>query len=355
MTEMQAIAALTGDAVLYRNLQPYDSSLPGLAELRVPLGLAPGVLPRKRDLDYGRVVWTIVQQMQAHRSSEPLRALLVVGDTDNDRFMAEHLRTASGLPVLAFIGADRPAEPADYSWQGNTATATRWALLDRWLAEGHSQAALPAAILPQTALLLDIDKTLLGPRGRNHQAIDAARAEAALLIAQDMLGSELDVSQFEEQYAALCHSEFHGLTLDNQDYTVFMALLATSSVLPLEAVRRGRDNGSLDSFGAVLAASAARMPPTLAALHAEIAAAYRAGDPTPFKAFRYAEFAATVARMRDGRLRLCREVLDFTRHMLAQGTLCLAASDKPAESALPSPAQAADGLLPLHRTAAYVG
>jgi len=79
-----------------------------------------------------------------------------------------------------------------------------------------------------------------------------------------------------------------------------------------------------------------------------------AGDPTPFTQFRRAELETTAARMADGRLTLSNELFTLGRRLQAQRALILAASDKPAESALPTPEQQAAGFLPLHRTPAML-
>jgi hypothetical protein len=341
------IADLTGDAVLYRDLQPYDANLPGLAQLREPLGLPPAVLPRKRDAAYARVMGALLEHMRERAAAPPLRLLLVVGDTANDRLLAQHLRASSGLPVYAFIGADALSKPSGLTYEGDTATATRWSLLAEWLTQLEAGGGQP---WQQAALLLDIDKTLLGPRGRNDQAIDGARAAAALDVARSLPNFALDEAVFEQHYATLCGSDYHGLTLDNQDYTVFAALLLTGGVLSLDALRAQRADGTPRSFGLLLEVVEGRISPALATPYAAVRTAHEAGDPSPFKAFRRAELAATLARMSDGRLTLCREVVEAARMLRERGVLCLAASDKPAESALPAPEQVAAGLAPLHRT-----
>lgn len=350
------IADLTGDLVIYRDLQPCAVDMPGLAQLRTVLGLPPDLLPRKRDIDYARVMLALLTQIQQRRSTSPLRTLLVIGDTPNDRQMAAHLRAVSGLPVFAFIGTDRNDSAPALSWDGDTASATRWALLPEWLEQlrlrgvvDDSRNAWNAA-----ALLLDIDKTLLGPRGRADRPIDEARAEGAIQVALELFGTSFDPTGFQRLYATLCQSEYHSLTLDNQDYVVFITLLLAADVINLAALRQGMADGTLTTFAQVLAAVAKRLPPTLTALHAEVQAAHQAGDPTPFKAFRHAEFAATVARMADGRLTFCGEVVAAAQTLIAQGALCIAASDKPSEASLPTPQQAASGLLPLHHTSALV-
>lgn len=358
-TDYLTIASLTGELVVYRNLEPCDATLPGLAQLRARLGLPPHVLPRKRDADYARVIFEMLRHRQAQRSDQPLQVLLVLGDTNNDRWMAAHLRTASGLPVFAFIGDDDLAEEPGYTWEGDSATATRWALLPEWYGEVTGRCAADNGELPweQTALLLDIDKTLLGPRGRCDDAINEARAEAVLRVAQVLFGPELDVAAFNTIYSIICRSEFHDLTLDNQDYIAYITLLLAQGILPAQEFLAGLQDGRYSTFTRLLDAAGPRIPriSLLSTLHANVAAAHAAGDPTPFKDFRRTEFAATVARMADGRLTFCREVVALARLLVAHGVLCLAASDKPAESALPTPEQAAAGLLPLHHMPARLG
>jgi hypothetical protein len=357
MSNYHTIAELTCDAVLYRDLRPYDSELPTLDDLRDSLGLPPDLLPRKRDAAYGRVLFEVLCRAHERRNDLPLMLLLVVGDSANDRKMAEHLRAASGLPVLAFIGTEQADSEPRMTWEGDTASASRWSLLDEWLDEVVQRFAPDVGALPwtQTALLLDIDKTLLGPRGRNDAAINNVRAEAALHVARELLGPDLDAATFGATYDELCREEFHTLTLDNQDYVVYITLLVMQEVLTLDNVRRGIADGSLADFALLLAAVDAQVPPELQALHAEIHAAHARGDPTTFKAFRYAEFATTVAWMTDGRLVLCREVMEMAQRLAERGVLCMAASDKPDQSAMPSEEQATAGMQPLHRTSAVLG
>ena len=50
----------------------------------------------------------------------------------------------------------------------------------------------------------------------------------------------------------------------------------------------------------------------------------------------------------------CGDIFELCRRLAERGALLLAASDKPAESAIPSPEQLAAGMRPLHRTPARV-
>lgn len=345
------IADLTADRVFYRDLEPCDPSLPGLGALREQLGLPAGMLPRKREPSYARVALALAAAAQAGRGGPSLEAMVVIGDTENDRLLTSFLADLPGAPAAyGFIGVDRPVAAATLTWDGPVATATRWALLHPWAAELEARGVR----WDRAALLIDIDKTLLGPRGRGDGAIDEARAEGALAVAEQLLGPGLDTPLFRRVYAELCRREWHGFTLDNQDYVVSTALLISGGALSFDQLRADLAAGRLAGFAAMLDAVTAQVPPALAGLHAELRERVAAGDPTPFKQFRRAEFVATVARMADGRLTLCGELFALAERLIAAGALCLATSDKPAESALPSPEQAARGMLPLHRSPAEV-
>lgn len=343
------IADLTGDVVLYRDLEPCDPTLPRLDDLRAGLGMPGGPPPRKRDQAYARVILALARAAQAARGGPALTSLAVIGDTENDRLLAGHLASLGELPAYGFIGEDRPVAPEALSWQGDVATATRWHLIDPWAAQLEARGVDWA----RCGLLIDIDKTLLGPRGRSDGAIDDARAEGALAVAAS-LAPDLDVPAFRRVYGELCRKEWHPFTLDNQDYVVATALLVTTGTVALDELRAEVEAGDPGGFAGLLANSAELVPPGLAPLHAELLARVEAGDPTPFKAFRRAELTATVARMADGRLTLCGVLFELFQSLAARGALCMAASDKPAESAIPTAAQLAAGVLPLHHTLAVV-
>ncbi len=349
---MQAtIADLTADRVFYRDLEPCDPQLPRLRDLARALGIPGDQPPRKREPAYAHAALAIAQAAQAQRDGSALSALVVIGDTANDRLLAEFTRTHCNFPAYAFIGADRPMAPEELAWEGDTAIATRWALLHLWATE----LARRGIDWATTALLIDIDKTLLGPRGRSDGAIDDARAEGALAVAAEICGPDLPIAAFRRIYADLCHLDWHGFTLDNQDYVTATALLASTGTIDLEDLRMRVAAPEPFTFAELLADTAERTLPALAPLHAELSRLVAIGDPTPFKAFRRAEFRATLERMADGRLTIGAELLALGHALAERGALIMAASDKPAESALPTPEQAAAGMLPLHRAPATIG
>jgi hypothetical protein len=351
MSNRASIADLTENRVLYRDLRPCDPQLPTIDVLRAAVGLHDGYLPRKRDREYARVVLPIMQAAQQLRGGEPLTHCLVIGDTDNDRLLATYLDELKQIRSYGFIGVDRPAEVEQFQQEGVISVGNRWALLKRW----GTQLAASGVQWTTTALLIDIDKTLLGPRGRTDTAIDDARAAGAVAVAREVLGTGFDQVTFRGVYDRLCQKSYHHFTLDNQDYVVYTALLIASGTLSLADLEENLTVGRITSFPGLLAASTGAVPDLLTQLHETIRERVAAGDPTPFKQFRSAELAETVARMADGRLTLCKELFTFAGELVEQGALCMAASDKPAEASLPSAAQREAGMLPLHWVPAVIG
>lgn len=341
---------LTGDAVVFRDLQPCDPGLPRLAELLSTVGLPPGPPPRKRDAPYARVLLALAKAAQARRGGPSLRTLAVIGDTDNDRRLASFLREAGPCRSYGFIGEDRAGADAAMSWLGDTATATRWELVGTWAAEVERRGGDWA----RAVVFVDIDKTLLGPRGRTDLAVDDARVAGALAVARELLGPALDPEAFRDVYRELCRKEWHPFTLDNQDYVAATALLIAAGAASLERLRADVAAGCA-SFAGLLSATSGTVRPPVAALHGQLRERVDTGDPTPFKAFRRAELVASLERMGDGRITLCGVVFDLCRELAARGALLIAASDKPAESAIPSPELADAGVLPLHRMPARLG
>ena len=56
-----------------------------------------------------------------------------------------------------------------------------------------------------TAVVVDLDKTALGARGRNDHVIDRARVEAVRRTIKDLLGDDLSAREFRVAYDLLNH------------------------------------------------------------------------------------------------------------------------------------------------------
>ena len=171
-----AVSEFLGDSIVYRGLEPADRRLSGLAALQSSLGLRPGRVPRKNEADYARVVVSILQQ--ARRLDAPraaLQRLIFVGDTRlSDGTAFANICQVGGWPGIAFIGSEN-SQPAGFELlpqeKGGLYLSNRWAGLaefDRHCA-GHG-----FPVDENTVIVVDLDKTTLGARGRNAQVIDAA-------------------------------------------------------------------------------------------------------------------------------------------------------------------------------------
>jgi len=368
MPAKSSLYELFGDLVVYRDLNPVDSRLPLFEAVWAELGLPGATRPRKHEPDYAQTMaWFLRRARDIERPGTTIQELVYLGDTvlsDGNAF--RNLLSAGGWRGWAFIGAEKD-EALAVSEQDNIYTANRWTALapfSTWMLEQG------ATLDAHTAVIIDIDKTALGARGRNDGAIDRARVTAIEAIVAEALGPAFDPASFRRAYAELNQSRYHSFTADNQDYLAYTCLILGSGVSTLEELRSEIAAGRLANTQDLMAqvdAQRDRLPSqVLKDLHDDIYGRVKAGDPTPFKVFRRREYLETTARMGNlpdnvplarrllEEICLTQEVIDVGRWFLARDCLVMALSDKPDEATMPSPEAAIQGHLPLHRTATHV-
>ncbi len=362
------VSEFLGDRIVYRNLVPADDSLPSLDDLRSGLGIPAGHTPRKSDPDYARVIVSLLRA--ARRQDSPtatIQRLAFVGDTrllDGTAFA--NICAAGGWSGFAFIGSENEKPPSVDLIPSDGGTSLY--LSNRWSALAEFDRHCTTQGLPvdeNAAVVIDLDKTALGARGRNAQVIDAARVRAVQVTVAGILGESFHPAAFQVAYDRLNQPEFHAFTLDNQDYLAYICLILGSGLYGVDELVRRVSQGVLSSFRQFIDSVQMRLgdlPPALRAVHAEIYANVLAGDPTPFKPFRRSEYRETVARLGcfddDSPVeQLLRDEIVITqevRHMAlawrARGALLFGLSDKPDEASLPTPQLAAQGYRPIHRT-----
>lgn len=363
-----SVSEFLADRIVYRNLEPADPRLPSLESLRVRLGLPEGQIPRKSEPDYARVIVELLQQAQRQDAPHTaIRKLVLIGDTrllDGTAF--ENICQAGGWPGLAFIGSETRQPPAveiiPLANEQSLYLANRWAAMqefDRYC-EGRGM-----PIGEDTAVVIDLDKTAIGARGRNSQTIDQARVRAVHITVASILGESFNATAFQRAYDQLNQPEFHPFTADNQDYLAYICLVLGSGLYDLEDVVRQVRSGKMTSFRQFIdhaEAQAVNLPSALEQVHRQIYANVVRGDPTPFKSFRRNEFLETVGRMgilgdADPTEKLLAEEIVITQEVRAmalewreRGALLFGLSDKPDEASLPTPEQAARGYRPIHQT-----
>ncbi len=354
------LSDVMGQRVIYRNLAPVMPGLAGLRDLWQQVGLDRYVIPRKTSMEYARIVWLILQDAQRLRGEpQPLERVLLIGDSArNDGAVARNM--GQEHPSRAFIGLDALPEPRRVEIDGDMMTANRWDALAEmvtWLdSSGFS-------CDERTAVLVDIDKTIIGARGRNDRIIDLARVRAAERTAAGALGADLNVQAFRELYARLNRPECHWLTEDNQDYVAYLSVLVAGGACPdktfweMLSERRFAD---ILGFCDWCESRAERMPVGLLGAHREVCEGLAQQDPTPFKSFRRDEFRETIALMNvlpddadasavlDSEIVITAEVLDVCRTLSDRGALVFGLSDKPDEASLPTPEAAERGLQAIH-------
>ena len=371
---------LFGDLVILRNLTPFDTRLPGLADAWQEMGLPGPRTPRKHEPEYARAsVWFVRRARALDLPDTPVRELLFIGDTamaDGNAFRS--LARAGGWPGWCFIGSEKLSQPAEFVQQADNVTlSNRWAGLGEWLASAKAAGARMDA---GTAVVIDMDKTAVAARGRNAPVMDAARIEGVERTVASSLGDAYNRDLFLTAYNTLNDPVFHPFTADNQDYLAYICLVLGAGLVELDALVADVQAGRMSSFRQFIDWSDGQSgsagdrnpvfpkkpgfsepPAGLQAIHRDVYTLVLAGDPTPFKAFRRNEYLCTAARfgslpvdapvaqMLAEQVCITQEVREAALWLKARGCLLLTMSDKPDEATIPTPELAAQGYLPIHR------
>ena len=361
------LADFFGDMVIYRNLEPLEKKLPGLKAAAYRMGLTNDAIPRKFDPDYAKAtLWFAEEAQHLRKVATPLREVLFIGDTFlNDCQAYRNLVKRSGWQGACFIGADRleHAPAVEIDKETMLHNANRWSALGDWIqwvvAQGFK-------LDQRTLLIVDIDKTILGAKGRNDSVIDRARLEGIYHTMDAVLGENFDRAAFEKQYTSLNRARYHTLTADNQDYLAYICLVLNTGLIDFDELLSEIDSNSLNNFEQFIRwvdsrlMSRSGLTEAFRQVHEAVRASLHVGDPTPFKQFRREEFLSTVSRMGNApdeaavdtilaeEITLTEEVCQLSAWLKERGALLLCLSDKPYEASCPT-RQLAANFLPLHR------
>jgi len=362
-----AISEFLGDFIVYRNLIPVDQRLPSLLKLHEELNLPPHNTPRKSSAQYAQVMTRILTAARALDAPQTeIQRVIYLGDTRmNDGTAFVNICQAGGWPGFAFIGAEKD-EPGQIEIVDAGDSCCLY-LANRWRALAEFETYLTRQRFPideGTVVLIDMDKTALGARGRNDGVIDQARVDAAFQTVSAALGDDFNAQIFDAAYRRFNQPAFHAFTSDNQDYLVYISLMVASGVYDMETFAERVQSGRLANFSDFLVsvdARVAQLPGRLGVIHRDVFSHFVAGDPTPFKAFRRKEYQITAARM--GHLEpdstldrvlnqeivITQEVRKAALAWRQQGAMIFGLSDKPDEASIPTDALAKLGHLPLHQ------
>jgi len=367
-----ALSDFLGDRVVYRNLVPCDHRLPSLEVIRAQLDLPVGRVPRKSESDYARVLVRLLRlARELDAPGIQIKRLIYFGDTkllDGTAF--ENICLAGNWPGIAFIGSEndlpKSIEIVPLIGEQTLYLSNRWAALSEF---DQYCSSVGFAVDEVTAVLIDIDKTALGARGRNAHVIDQVRMQAVEDTVADLLGSDFHEETFKEAYVQLNQVGFHSFTTDNQDYLAYICLILGSGLYNFKDIQGRVRDGELTSFLEFINEVDSRktgLSPVLAEIHGEIYTNVQSGDPTPFKAFRRSEYLTTirrmgflddnppVSRMLAEEILITQEVRELALVWRSRGSLIFSLSDKPDEASVPTPELAACGYQPIHRTETHV-
>ncbi len=362
-----ALADYFGDFVIYRNLEPLDRRLPGLKAAAYKMNLSSDRIPRKLDTDYAKAAIFFAEQGQKlRRQKAALSELLFIGDTPSgDGEAYANMQQLSGWQGSCFIGCEQPQQKfvVDIDEEDAIYVANRWAALGDWVQWARQRGM---HLDERTVVLVDIDKTALGAKGRNDNVINAARLEGMFRTMVSVLGDSFDRTAFEREYAELNRSRYHFLTADNQDYLAYICLALNAGLVSFDEILDEIKSGSLANFEQFLRWVGSRMliypegGEKLRQTHEAVVCSVRMGDPTPFKQFRRQEFMSTIERMGfmldetpvdellAREITLTNEVCELVTWLEARGCLLLCLSDKPDEASCPD-AHVSPDLPPIHR------
>jgi len=365
------LSAFLDDFVVYRSLAAQDRRLPPFARVAPELGLPGDRVPRKCEPAYGAVVCHLLQRARTVGGSRArVEHLVYIGDTrQSDGTAFVNICRAGGWPGVAFL-----ADEADRFRHDETTTQGDciFYLTNRWSALWGLDAFCRERGFPiddRTAVVVDLDKTAIGARGRNDHVIDQARLEAMHRALRGVLGGRYDKTALESTYHRLNRPEYHALTSDNQDLIVYLCLILATGLFDVGEIEEGVKTGHLSAFPRFLQQVEARVPELpigVRLVHEEVAEAVRRSDPTPFTAFRHHEYLSTVERMgkiESGisvetvlkqRIVITQEVHDVAIDWRGRGALLFGLSDKPDAASIPTAELAARGYRPVHRTPAYL-
>ena len=367
-----ALCDVFGGFLVYRNLIPADARLSSIGDLRMRLGLDAGKLPRKAEPEYAAVVGEILREASVltGMAGEGAR-LIYVGDTrHNDVAAFTNICRVTGWTGRAFIADEGAGSPRELRQLADGVTLTvsdRWADIASFAANGY---VTGFGCDEDTIVVVDIDKTLLGARGRNDQVIDRARQDAAYEVALDVAGEALaNKDSFARIYNTVNSSTFHRLTGDNQDAVAYASLLVACGLFELDDLAARVACGQIEGFRAFVCDVERRrseLPGDMARLQDNIYGQVEAGNPTPFAAFRRAEYRCSVARMGclpdeaaagkmlDEEIVITGEVWELVEAWKTRGAVLFGLSDKPDEACFPPSENADMESRPIHETRTHI-
>ena len=321
------------DYIVFRELNPLKKGLPSFSELKKQLKL--DFLPRKKDIEYAKVLTSLFKKIG------DFEKVIYFGDTYlNDGSVIKNLTELDEYKVFGVITEEREQ---DYiKFKGNVILNTKWRNLLPILEILERRGFL---LDEKTIVVIDIDKTFIGARGRNNKAIDKARMDAIKSIIEDTLG-EIEEDRFDYIYSRLNRRNLHPFTGDNQDIVAIMSIIFYGDYYALGRFIRefyaGKWREPLEFFNAITISPNEKTYKLLE----EVKENLSKRNPTAFPTFREREFSCTIKRidflpdesdvgkLLKEEILITREVYEVGLIAKKKGALVFGLSDKPELSSI---------------------
>jgi len=368
MFERASLHDFLGERIIFRDLNPMDTNLARFDDIRTELQLLENRIPRKTSPEYARVIAYLLEMANRNDGKKnTLETIIYIGDTGmNDGRAFHNICSAGGWQGIAMITSEKDELTKlglEKEYRSLLFSNNHWVNLRVLKALAQMKGI---EIDERSAILIDVDKTALGARGRNDAVIDGVRIAAAQRTLEDILMGSFSSEEFQRIYHILNQPLFHMFTADNQDFLVYICMIVMCGLFQLDDLCTAAQLHMLSDFHGFIQQVDQRkkeLPAEVRAVHQQVWELVQIGDSTPFKRFRQTEYYDTVQHM--GQLPddtpienmlqeeivITREVMEFALEGRSAGALVFGLSDKPVEACVP---QQPAGLAPLHQIQTHV-
>ncbi len=323
------LSNIFGEYIVFRELNPVKKELPDFEKIKAALSLKK--LPRKKDKEYAEALSYIFSSIRKFEK------VFYIGDTlMSDLSVIKNFARIPGFKVFGVI--TREGEMNGFELKENFLMNGRWANLREAITLCEEKIF---RIDDKTVLIIDIDKTAIGGRGRNDKAIDKARIDAIRELASEIFG-KVEEERFSDAYRTANRREFFYITEDNQDIISILSFLLYDGTVSVSEIEGGKFNTVIE-----LLEKSHSKNEKLTHYVMKVLENIKSGNPTAFPSFRKKEFQKTIARsdflpdetpistLLSEEIMITGEVFDVAEDLKKRGTLVFGVSDKPALSTMP--------------------
>ncbi len=333
------LSDIFGNRLVFRELNPVGNSLPQFPEIKTALSLTK--LPRKKDKEYAKALYYIFSK------AGNFNKVFYIGDTlMSDASVIENFSEFPDIEMFGII--TREGETDTIEFRKNFLLNGRWANLERAFSICEEKVFRADE---RTVLIIDIDKTAIGARGRNDRAIDKARIDAIRELAEEIFG-EINEEKFSKAYQIANRKEFFYITEDNQDIVSLLAFFIYDGAVSETELSGGKFETAKELIEKVSVRNS-----VLKKYAETVLKNIEEKNPTAFPEFRKKEFLKTIARadflpdetpiakLLSEEITITGEVYRLALMLKKRGVVVFGVSDKPALSTMP---EEGSGLPPVY-------